>query len=633
MLGTSGIGLSIVHINSDIEQYKEVNDGIRTVVSSNEEAEAAQSAVLDAANECRTTYEEMAMAVQNLSKASGKMFNPEEAAQYASVVTKLLKTAGRSEGVIAGVIEGLNKSFQKGEVDSETLNRLLETAPEAADTVAEYLGTTKNELLQMAVDGHMKVEDLKNAFLKSSDRIDAAFDNVGMSISDALKSIRNDWGLWISQMDQTLGVTNYIGRAIARLSNIIFRVATKAREQLQRVVKLIGGADKLMNLVAISASAVFVAMKGKQILTFLRNVNLSLTAVNVRLLAIVASVVAVFLIIEDLYHFVKGENSLTGLLLEKAGVDVEAFRTACKTVWDLLVELGTAFGNFASSVGGQFIKLIKGLLPILGKLGEAVLPILLVGMNVFAKVVGTILSVMQVFVPLLQTLADTILPVISALIDAILPLITTIAEAVLPVIVGLVEAIAPILQAIAGVMSSLVKALLPVFIKLIEALAPLLKPVLELFQGIADVLANIVGYVGELIAKGVDKLGSLFSGGAEGEAGRYKYAYADGTESSADTFLAGEHGPEIITGAAGKKVFTALETGDILRNLAAFGKMQAKPKSVVSNSNTSKVINQYNSFSSSFYGDRAGQKKSESAMTKASGIAVDEMARALAFAR
>ena len=42
--------------------------------------------------------------------------------------------------------------------------------------------------------------------------------------------------------------------------------------------------------------------------------------------------------------------------------------------------------------------------------------------------------------------------------------------------------------------------------------------------------------------------------------------YAAGTEYTKDTFIAGEQGPELITGAAGRKVFTALETGNILQN-------------------------------------------------------------------
>lgn len=43
--------------------------------------------------------------------------------------------------------------------------------------------------------------------------------------------------------------------------------------------------------------------------------------------------------------------------------------------------------------------------------------------------------------------------------------------------------------------------------------------------------------------------------------------FAAGTEYTPDTFIAGEKGAELITGARGRKVFTALETGNIFTNI------------------------------------------------------------------
>ena len=43
--------------------------------------------------------------------------------------------------------------------------------------------------------------------------------------------------------------------------------------------------------------------------------------------------------------------------------------------------------------------------------------------------------------------------------------------------------------------------------------------------------------------------------------------FATGTEYTPDTFIAGERGAELITGAGGRKVFTALETENIFTNI------------------------------------------------------------------
>lgn len=51
--------------------------------------------------------------------------------------------------------------------------------------------------------------------------------------------------------------------------------------------------------------------------------------------------------------------------------------------------------------------------------------------------------------------------------------------------------------------------------------------------------------------------------GTDGKIGKY----AKGTEYTPDTFIAGENGAELITGAKGRKVFTALQTSNIFSNI------------------------------------------------------------------
>lgn len=58
--------------------------------------------------------------------------------------------------------------------------------------------------------------------------------------------------------------------------------------------------------------------------------------------------------------------------------------------------------------------------------------------------------------------------------------------------------------------------------------------------------------------------------------------FAKGTNFTPDTFIAGEQGAELITGAAGRKVFTAAQTGDIFNNL---GKAQQMAENIQSTSN------------------------------------------------
>lgn len=689
LLGAIGIGFSLVKINGLIEEFGAVNNGIRSIVDSTEEAAEAQQTVLKAANDCRMSYADMATTVSNLSKATGDIFNVDDAANYAAAVTKVMKTAGRSDSTITGVIEGMNKSFQKGVMDTETLNKMLEDAPETADVLAKHLGVAKSQLLDMASNGTIKVNDLKDAFLESADEIDAAYANVNLTVTDAIKNIRNTWGLWLADMDKTFGVTNSIARAMVKLSDTAMTFAQRFKTRLEWLADKLGGTDKLLKLIAITVGAVFLAINAGKIVGFLKTVRSLLTVHNAKILAIIAAIVLLALLVEDFFAFMKGENSLIGEILERNGVDVDAFRQACKDLWEQVKDIIDVFKQFARTIGNQLLGALKQVLPLLGKLVAAILPVILelaqqivsfIGrlaqtvlpmivslverllpfliqiietilplvislietllplfMQIIEAVLPIIISLIETLLPLVMQIIEAVLPVILELIEAIVPILVQIVETILPVVLELISALLPIIEPIMTIVANLVQSLLPVLVSLLNAILPILEPILAILQPIADILGVIIGAIAKVVGWVADGLGwivdKIFGGGGDTSAAEKVNAYAGGTDNSSETFIAGEEGPELVTGARGRKVFTALETGKIFRAMAMLGKAATAKPSTITNSTSSRTINQYNEFTNTFNGDRAGQAKSEAAMSSASDNAVDAMARALAFAR
>lgn len=689
LLGAIGIGFSLVKINGLIEEFGAVNNGIRSIVDSTEEAAEAQQTVLKAANDCRMSYADMATTVSNLSKATGDIFNVDDAANYAAAVTKVMKTAGRSDSTITGVIEGMNKSFQKGVMDTETLNKMLEDAPETADVLAKHLGVAKSQLLDMASKGTIKVNDLKDAFLNSAEEIDAAYANVNLTVTDAIKNIRNTWGLWLADMDKTFGVTNSIARAMVKLSDTAMTFAQRIKTRLEWLADKLGGTDKLLKLIAITVGAVFLAINAGKIVSFLKTVRSLLTVHNAKILAIIAAIVLLALLVEDFFAFMKGENSLIGEILERNGVDVEAFRQACKDLWEQVKDIIDVFKQFARTIGNQLLSALKQVLPLLGKLVAAILPVILklaqqivsfIGrlaqtvlpmivsmverllpfliqiietilplvislietllplfMQIIEAVLPIIISLIETLLPLVMQIIEAVLPVILELIEAIVPILVQIVETILPVVLELISALLPIIEPIMTIVANLVQSLLPVLVSLLNAILPILEPILAILQPIADILGVIINAIAKVVGWVADGLGwivdKIFGGGGDTSAAEKVNAYAGGTDNSSETFIAGEEGPELVTGARGRKVFTALETGKIFRAMAMLGKAATAKPSTITNSTSSRTINQYNEFTNTFNGDRAGQAKSEAAMSSASDNAVDAMARALAFAR
>ena len=378
LLGAIGIGFSLTKINALVEEFGAANKQIKSSVGEMENMDAVQGQVLQKANAARLAYTDMAGYVSNLVKAGSDIFPVDDAIQFTSTVAKLMKTNGRNDSAISSMMEGFNKSFQKGIVDTETLNKMLEQAPETANVLAQSLGVAKSQLLDMASNGTMTVQQLKDAFMDASGEIDAAFQNSNMSISDGLKNIRNNWGLWLTQMNSTLGVTNTIARAMVKFSDTAMRVMNRVRNAVIWLGDKLGGTDKVLKLIAISAGALFIAFNFDKIVKGVQAVFTGLRNVNKQALLMAAAFIIVALLVEDFINFMQGNNSLLGSLLEKAGVDVDKFRANIIKIWGNIKTILTAvwqgIKNVAIPIFQTIWGVIKTVFEAIGKIIDKIAP-------------------------------------------------------------------------------------------------------------------------------------------------------------------------------------------------------------------------------------------------------------------
>lgn len=352
-LGAIGIGFSLSAINGLIEEFGSINKSISSSLGELENVDEAQQKILDGANAVRTSYGDMANTVANLMKSDEELFPLDDAITFTSNVTKLMKTSGRAEAAIQSMMEGFNKSFQKGIVDTETLNKMLEQCPETANLLAEKTGYAKTKLLEMASNGTLKVQDLKDAFVSATDEIDKQFAKSGMSISSALQNIRNKWGFWLVQQNKTFGVTNAIGKALVSAFDKGMSVLNKVSSGLKNFADKIGGTENLLKLVAIAAGAIFLAFNFGKIVAGLQKIITFIGAIKLNTLLLVAVIAFVALLIDDFINFMQGNDSVIGLMFDKIGIGADNAREAIKNAWDNIVAAIKACKEVAVDVFGK----------------------------------------------------------------------------------------------------------------------------------------------------------------------------------------------------------------------------------------------------------------------------------------
>lgn len=352
LIGTLGLGFSLVQLKQISEEFNGINDRIRDATRGMGEQSAIQQQILQAANASRTSYGETAKFVGNLVQENKELFGTvEEATGYAELTSKLFKAAGKSNEQVASLQEAINNSFGRGKLDGETISQLLENAPEYVKLLEKELGATKDQFEDMATKGQISLAALKNAVVNNADTINASFNELDLNLSDALLNIRNQWGLWVDKVNSQYGATKKLSYFLMNFFSKLLGWLDKGVQMLNRLADKVGGMENLLKLVAMAAGSIWLALNASKILGFFKSLGGLLTMANLKTLALVAVIMLIALAIDDLIHFMRGDASVIGEFLEEMGIDADDAREKIQKGIDSVL-------NFVQKAGSVIKKVI-----------------------------------------------------------------------------------------------------------------------------------------------------------------------------------------------------------------------------------------------------------------------------------
>lgn len=325
VLGTLGVGLSLSWVKNITEEFSGINDAIRGATEGLGEQSEIQKKILASAQECRESYGKMAGYVDDLVVKNKTLFPIDDAVKFTALVEKLEKGSGKSSN-ISTTMGLLSKAMSSEKVDKSTFSQLYEKAPEVAALIEKSTGKSKSQLEAMAKAGTLSATTVKKAVLEAEDDIQKKFANVDLSITDAITHIRNSWGYWLEDIDSTYKITDKLSRLIIDFNDKLLSGAKKVKSWMDDIANKLGGYDKLLKLVAMSAAALYIAFNTDKITKFLTGVVGLLDKINLKTILAAAKWLALFLIIEDIWTFFQGGDSVFGRMLKEMGVDTDALR-------------------------------------------------------------------------------------------------------------------------------------------------------------------------------------------------------------------------------------------------------------------------------------------------------------------
>lgn len=657
LLGTIAIGFSLSNMNALAEEFNGINDMIKNGTRELGEQAEIQQKILQAANETKSGYADTAKVVSNLVQENKDLFGSvDDAIAFHNATTKLFKTAGKADEEIASLQEAINKSFAKGAVDSETMNQLLERSPEAVALLNKQLGTSSEQLVQMATDGAISLSDLKNAFVSNADEINKNFDNLDYSISDAMLNIRNQWGLFCDSLWTGSGITNGVGKMMVKAFTSLMDILKKLQPYIERLIRIalsgiqrafdilmrvgsflgrlinrIGGLENAIKLIAIVAGAIWLALNAQKILGFLKGMLTLLKGVNLKIMLMVAVIVVLALLVEDFINFMQGNDSVIGSLFEKAGIDADAAREKIMNAWGKAKEFLIAAWEYIKSIGESIFRRLQ---EFWDKWGDKIVASFKIYWDTlksyFSSVLTIIVNIFQAFKNLFngdwEGLWENVKNIVSEIwhgiinvLSGILDILWTLfGDTFTKIKDGIVEKVTSIKDAIVNGITEAVD-----WIKSLPSQA--LQWGADMITGFVDGIKGAMGKVKDAVKGVADKITSFlhFSVPDEGPLTEY--------ESWMPDFMGGlAKGIEDNQGTVLDKVRKLTEGIQTLTQAA----IATSQTAMNSSSSIAKTVNQNVNINNSYSGsDRQVQANISKGMNKSANDAANQMAKALAYVR
>lgn len=351
----SSFGFDKLKSGMDIfDQYIKASNGLSKVNDGNQSQMELLDKVNAAATRSSVSYNDMAAAVSDIGSLDTFADN-DQAIAFSELLQKSLKIDG-SDLSLTGVTENLSDGLLQG----DEFDSLISSAPMIGEAMSEWTGKSSDELKEMAEQGKITADMLKNSMFNVSDDINTQFKDQPKTFAD----------IWIQIKNSAMNALN----PLMQLISDIFK--SKAFQGGLNLI--ISGLNWISGLIASLVS--FITNNG----TLIQSLLMALGAVLIGVLAasivswfmmywpillIIGAITAIIFIVtqlgvsfQDIFSFIGGVVGVFGAFLYNIFV----------YLWNYIAAFVNFFANaFSDPIANIKVLFLNLLANILGFIGKA----------------------------------------------------------------------------------------------------------------------------------------------------------------------------------------------------------------------------------------------------------------------
>lgn len=167
-------------------------------------------------------WETLSTALRDTGATNGQII------QLTETLQKIGRIGGSSSEEMANALRQFGQSISSGTVRAEEFNSILEQMPELARQIAAGMGVSIGQLRQLMLDGKLTAEDALNAIQKQTGSVNAEFEKLPRTLSQANTALTNSFLSMIDSVNQATGASSGMVAVIDSLTAALDRLVGKA---------------------------------------------------------------------------------------------------------------------------------------------------------------------------------------------------------------------------------------------------------------------------------------------------------------------------------------------------------------------------------------------------------------------
>lgn len=503
-----------------------MNDGLQST-------KELQDRIFDSAQKSRGSYQDTADLVSKLGLNAKDAFeNTAQIVDFAEQVNKQFVISGASAEETKNATLQLTQALSSGVLRGDELRSIFGQAPTLIQSIANYMGVPIGRIRDMAAEGQITAETVKNALLECADETNAKFASMPLTFSQLWTNFKNRAMQAfqpvlekINELANNGRLEEYIGKiaeAMATVSDVIMNVITWVLDH-QDIVKaaFIG--------LSVAIGAMTVAMWAFNIASYANPVIWIVLAI----IAVIALLVARIVLVVEHWNEIKDAASACWEGVKSAWGNVTDF---FKGIWDKIVSGATGLWNsivsIFTTIKNFFVSIWNSMYTVVstfwGAIWNTISPIVMAIWNLISTiftVIWTIIStIMQGIFHVISNVWNVIYNAVSGVLISIWNIITSIWNIIYTAVLGVLSSIwgavssiwNSIYNAISGVLSSIFNTVSNIWNNIFSAVR---NKVVEIYNNVKDKFTEILNYLGGLkdkfLQKGHEMIDGLITGIAD----------------------------------------------------------------------------------------------------------------------